>query len=136
MTKVIGKGYLTWNPSERRTDRYGSVALLRSGNSLSTGPVQWVPLAVDVKDVGRIVQLTAVVCETRESTHVGDLFRGVFPSTPAIGEIIVLGSGFLFAERDVVGVRPTDSRPTDWMDIHALYRCHEQLVELSYTDEL
>jgi hypothetical protein len=82
--------------------------------------------------------LRALVTETRQSTHIGDLFHGVFPTTPAVGEVITLGTGLLAAGRNAcghmtVGLEPfDDERPTMWLDIHALYRCHEQTVDLMY----
>jgi len=81
--------------------------------------------------------LLAVPTETRQSDHVGDDSRKVYPSTPEVGEEIPLGQGTLFREdcswgSDAIGVQPTDGRTQDWMDIKALYRVHEQTVDLFF----
>ncbi|OIM94091.1 hypothetical protein BLN97_12520 [Bradyrhizobium elkanii] len=86
---------------------------------------------------GRRGDLVAVVKETRESTHIGDLFRGVSPRTPEVGQIIALGSGTLIIEPApeggvMVGLRPDDGRDSDWLRIRALYDAHEQTVDLHF----
>jgi hypothetical protein len=35
-----------------------------------------------------------------------------------------------------IGVQPQDGREMDWMDPHALYRAHDQTVELSFEPKL
>lgn len=128
----IGMGHLTWGRSERVSDRYGTFYFMSDRHA-----------AVDITAVhdldGQQGRLVAKVLETRKSEHVGDLFRGVFPSTPEIGEEIVLGSGIFFSEPCSdgaggcqIGLRPEKPRETDWLDIHALYRAHEQTVELFF----
>ncbi len=80
---------------------------------------------------------------TIKPTHIGDLFRGVSPSTPKVGETIVLGTGTFFTEPTdwyaegvkfslAFGLDPDDGRETDWLDINSLYRLHEQDVELYF----
>jgi hypothetical protein len=136
---VLGQGRLTWNAPERRTDRYGSVYLLATGDS-TTSDFSIAPLTVLNVIKNTIGQLVAHVVETRQSTHIGDLFHGVFPTTPEVGEEIVLGEGALFTEVSeeggltwtTVGVKPTDGRHLMWLDIHALYRAHEQTVVLEF----
>ncbi|WP_027578459.1 hypothetical protein [Bradyrhizobium sp. Ai1a-2] len=139
INRLLGVGTLTWCGSERRSDRYGTVYLIQDGQtSLTTIPS---PSLID-RETARIFDghrgdLVAVVKETRESTHIGDLFRGVSPRTPEIGQIIVLGSGALFSEPApegglMVGLRPNDGRSTDWLNIRALYDAHEQSVELNF----
>jgi hypothetical protein len=133
-TTTIGIGRLTWPSRERITDRYGLVGLLQCGDSTSVS-TDWAPL--DLSGVGEWGRLQATVLETRRSTHVGDRFRGLFPSTPKRGEVIKLGVGLLFTEPiDVgtpgVGLQPTDERATDWLDPAALYRAHEQTVRLEF----
>ena len=69
------------------------------------------------------------------------MFHGVFPSTPDVGEVIILGTGY-FASGTVpfpgvtaqVGVQPSDKRKIQWMDIRALYRAHEQTVTLTFEE--
>lgn len=126
----IGTGVLTWPRSERVSDRYGCVALLSHPDCTDFD----VPLTGEHGGIyGRLV---AHIEKARESRHIGDIFRGVFPSTPDVGEWIVLGEGTYYQERKpegpVVGLRPSDSREADWLDINALYRCHEQTVSLYF----
>lgn len=130
----LGRGQLTWFRDERISDRYGAV-YLDSGDpdapsaDLAPEPPNGTP--------GRLV---ALVLETRHSEHIGDMFRGLRPSTPARGDVIVLGAGALFREDEEedghtchkVGLEPRDGRKTDWLDPQALYRLHEQTVRLFF----
>lgn len=134
--KKIGTGRLTWSGQERRSDRYGFVFLLNSGDSTTPG-MDCATMHVDPNDWGKKATLSATVVEVRMSTHIGDLFRGIGPSTPEIGDVLVLGSGLLasddLGDGDIaVGLKPVDHREFDWLDPHALYRCHEQTVDLFY----
>lgn len=134
---LVGRGILTWDASERRSDRYGYIYLLNSGDSLSAehDPAE---IAVRSEHLGSRVRLSALIASTRKSTHIGDLFHAVFPSTPKVGDIIELGVGLLSIGYNsvggmTVGVRPFDDDRADlWLNIRALYRCHEQSVELRY----
>ena len=68
----------------------------------------------------------------------GDLFRSLKPITPKIGEVIELGHGFLFYEKNdilSIGLRPQKARESDWLNPSALYRCHHQTVELYFQPE-
>lgn len=134
---VVGRGRLTWDAGERRSDRYGYVYLINSGDSKSAGPADYAALNVQEKHIGLGVRLLAVVTETRRSTHIGDLYHCIFPTTPDVGETVVLGTGTLTVGRNcegapAIGVKPSDERQVMWLDIYALYRCHEQTVELRY----
>lgn len=136
---LLGTGTLTWNADERRSDRYGSVYLIPNGhNSFTKEPS---PSLVDENAVrsfeGQRGELIAVVKATRESTHIGDLFHGISPRTPEVGQIIVLGNGTLFCDHIfdggiAVGLRPDDGRVTQWLNMRALYDAHEQTVELIF----
>lgn len=133
---VLGEGRLSWTRSERIGDRYGAVMLMRDGDSLNA-PSGY--LSMNEAPVGQFGRLVATILETRESTHIGDLFRGLFtPDDQSIGEVVVLGEGELFREVvtsesiPVVGLRPADARVSDWLNPQALYRCHEQTVRLSF----
>lgn len=141
MTKAfLGEGVFTWSSIERRSDRYGSVYLIPEGrNSLSTEPCRSLILPAAKNMEGARGELVAVVTKARESTHIGDLFHGVFPSTPEVGQIIILGKGTFFVENIsdpglavglAVGLRPDDGRASLWLNIHALYKAHEQSVKL------
>jgi hypothetical protein len=136
---IIGEGQLTWPRAERVCDRYGAVYLVKDANPASTDSEDNTPLeTTDL--VGKRGTLVAHVTEVRESGHIGDLFHGVFPGGAKLGEDILLGMGKLFTEvlpgvGKVVGVKPRDSIKTMWMDIHALYRAHQQTVQLYFETE-
>ena len=141
---MIGSGRLTWNAMERRTDRYGAVYLIpdeEGSDSMCAAPL---PSTVDEAEArkfeGRKGRLFAKVTETRDSTHIGDLFRGIFPRTPKSGAEISFGSGLLFVEAApeggvCIGLRPEDDRDADWLDPRALYDAHEQSVDLFFEPE-
>ncbi len=124
---VIGEGVLTWEPSERISDRYGAVFLMNDGDSLHE-PSGYVPIPDDAP-VGLPGWLVAEVTAARQST-----------------QRIVLGRGRLFCQtvgRDnphpvikAVGLAPedVDDRDSDWLDPRALYRAHEQTVRLVFED--
>ena len=121
--KLLGVGVMSWLGSERRSDRYGSVGLFTD----PTG--EKMPIKSDISGNGELI---AVVKETRESHHIGDFFRGLFPSTPNVGDKIILGSGDLFFEDGCVGLKPDDGRSHDWLDPEQLYRAHDQTIELYF----
>jgi len=143
MTAVtIGEGVLTWRRRERIFDRYGAVSLMAEGGNSLAASVQYVTLERAAE--GQRGRLEAHVLATRQSTHVGDLFRHFSPSTPEVGEVVCLGGpGTLFFEQHddddpsywAVGLRPDDDREVDWLDPRALYRAHEQTVRLVFVGE-
>lgn len=127
---VIGTGRLSWDRSERVSDRYGTVQLF-DGDAEVTPDLAFVRATVPARG-----HLIAKVLYTRKSEHVGDLFRGIFPSTPDVGEIIDLGEGTLFSEGNSVGLFPDDRRESDWLDPKKLYRAHDQDVMLIFEPTL
>lgn len=140
MTKtLLGTGVLTWNRSERASDRYGTVALIADGENSQTRGGSYL-LLERVCGRGR---LFVVVLEERTSTHIGDLVRGIFPKPTRAGSKILLNkkAGTVFLEKNVqagisIGIRPDDPTQTsDWLDPRQLYRVHEHLVELWYEYE-
>jgi hypothetical protein len=138
MSKIsLGKGVLTWDGSERRSDRYGTVWLIPEGsNSLTHDRPKSLVIPNQSVD-GDEGEIIALVEKSRDSTHVGDFTHMIFPERPEVGEIIALGNGQLFFEGApfggcVVGLMPLDHRDTLWLDIRALYRAHEQSVELFF----
>lgn len=127
---LIGTGILNWPREERVHDRYGVVALYSEEDEL---------LPMEVKPLKVRGQLIATVLEARQSRHIGDLFREIYPVTPEVGEEIVLGEGVVFYEthpdgRTFIGLRPEDGRRTDWLDPEKLYRAHQQYVELYFKE--
>lgn len=137
--EILGKGVLTWDAKERRTDRYGAIWLTPEGQTSFSNDIT-PSLVISTSGLeGRKGKLHVLITATRESTHIGDLFHGVFPETPNVGEIITLGEGRLFYEPcaqggHCVGLKPDDNRPTFWLDIKKLYRCHEQSVQLMFEE--
>lgn len=118
----LGTGILSWDGEERRSNRYGSISLLKSMDSGETTEL--------LIPEGHGVLLVKVVTP-QKSRHTGDLSRGIFPRTPRFGQVIVLGAGRFFAiGKARVGVKPAIARPDDWLDPHALFDCHESVVNL------
>lgn len=138
----LGTGMLTWHRYERVSDRYGTCYLLNGDDPYAASGVTAdpgeVPLTVEGLP-GTVGTLTVEVLATRDSDHIGDLFRGIGPVTPEVGETLTLGHGELFTQQDhgvvAVGLRPADGRRSDWLDPHALYRAHSQTVRLTFTPE-
>jgi len=126
----VGTGIFGWPPYERKSDRYGFFFLDSGKACLETKNVLGL--------VGRRVRLSAVVIEARDSKHVGDLFHGIFPSRPSVGEVVDMGTGTLSLgpKSDgtqgemVIGLVPEDGREYFWIDPRKLYRLHDQTVEL------
>jgi hypothetical protein len=134
-TTEIGVGTLNWNRGERIGDRYGAVGLW-PGDESSIEVEYSLPL--NLPPEGKRGRLVAHVLATRESGHIGDLMRGLYPQTPEVGEIILLGEGTVFWEADKdgrrIGLRPDDGRDHDWLDPEALYRAHDQTVRLLFEE--
>lgn len=128
---LLGQGELNWYRDERISDRYGFVHLCSNGKYQNFRNKGF---------AGKSGKLIAVIVETKESSHIGDFFRGVGPSTPEKGELVALGEGRLVFKLDIedsieqVGLQPEDGRPDNWLDIQALYRCHEQTVNLFFEE--
>ena len=121
----LGTGVFDWERGERVSDRYGLVELFQT-------PGKLVKLnRIDQRLHGKLV---AIVREVRRSSHIGDLFHGVKPTVPEIGERIELGIGTIFFEDESVGVMPDDGRETLWLNIRALYRAHSHIVTLYFEE--
>lgn len=136
----IGTGVLGWDGAERRSDRYGHI-------HLGAEPYDQSPVCVPALDLGAVMGLVgkrcrvwAIAVETRPSGHVGDLALGIVPSTPEVGERVDLGVGVLGLDRvawdanPALSLAPEDGRATFWLDPRALYRLHDQTVDL-YIEE-
>lgn len=135
------KGIFTWPAEERRSDRYGMVALACANYDETAHARVELDEAALMFLCGRRVRIVATVLESRESGHIGDIFRGIYPVRPEIGEIIDLGSGaFVVAPtyyEDIpltFGILPDDGRDVDWFDPRLLYRLHDQTVRLDITE--
>jgi len=125
---LMGKGILNWPTGERIFDRYGLVGLW-SETALSIKDL----LSFDIEPVEGIKgKLVVKVIEPRRSQHIGDFFHGFSPTTPDVGEEIILGEGSVFYENGFVGLEPDEGRRTFWLKPKKLYRAHQQLVELYF----
>ena len=136
---LIGTGGLNWFTNERVTDRYGTVNMMLN-NTNNEQIAENACLFDDIikQYIGKKGKLICKVLQTRQSTHIGDIIHGLYPSTPNIGDEIELGEGFLFLEyskkEDIwkVGLKPEDDRDTFWLNPKSLYKLHEQTVDLYF----
>lgn len=143
MKMKIGSGVFGWDGAERRSDRYGHVHLGADPYAKSSVCVPGLNMEAVMGLVSKKVKMWAIVAETRESGHVGDLEYGIKPTTPEVGERVDLGVGLLGIEKvpwdanPALVLVPEDGRNTFWIDPRALYRLHDQTVELHVeeTDE-
>jgi hypothetical protein len=131
----VGFGIFGWSGTERRTDRYGGFVL----NQATFEGADRVAAHLDNKAleplIGKRVHIWCKVITNRESGHAGDLFLGILPTKPEIGEVVDLGVGTLdlewgFEGLTAVVLRPGDGRDTFWYNPHKLYRLHDQTVEV------
>lgn len=131
-------GIFSWPGEERRSNRYGFVGLWPNDYEHTASVLPDVDLFALRLLQGRRVRMAAKVLEARESGHIGDFFRGIYPSKPDVGEVVYLGEGTLVlgncAGVPLVGLQPDDGREHDWIDPRALYRLHDQTVELEIMD--
>jgi len=135
----LAHGVFTWSGSERRSDRYGSFNLLAEPfeGAEVTEVTYDRELAKKLED--KRVRILVRVLATRKSKHIGDLFLGIKPSTPEVGEEVDLGVGIFHTEPCeydskvlstflVPGEPP--SRDTFWFNPRKLYRLHDQTVDV------
>ena len=113
--RFLGMGVLNWERGERVTDRYGYVHLCQSVDTQEISNRVQLPQALT--NQGHYGSLYAHVIETRQSRHIGDLVRGIFPHIPLLNSLICLGTGILDVQQQTtsIGLQPTDSRETDWL---------------------
>jgi hypothetical protein len=136
---LLGHGILTWDGSERRTGRYGTITL----DDTDFAETVKTPSHLDVSAIEQLceqrVTLKAVVVESRQSGHAGDRFLDIYPSTPLIGDTIIIGTGKLFVipiswgNGLSIGLQPQDGREEQWIDPGILYRLHDQTIQLFAT---
>lgn len=135
MLKQLAHGVFGWDRQERTSLRYGRINIADRGFVTGCVAEPSVDAAVLRELSGIRVRLVARVVETRTSTHVGDRGLNIYPSTPDVGEEVVLGVGVLDSERNADGetaflLRPGDGRRHFWVDPRLLYRLHNQTVDL------
>ncbi len=138
---IIGSGMFMWDRIERTSSRYG-VVYLTTQNWFQTAisNSNWNPETAK-NLVGKKVKITCKVLENRKAEHYGDLFLKLTPTTPEVGETVVLGVGQfnLRKTEDSIGVSlvPSDGREKYFFEPKILYHLIEQTVEMSVeeTDE-
>jgi hypothetical protein len=137
----LGTGMFMWDRVERVTSRYGTVYLTNQNwFETSESQVNWHPESADSL-IGKKVKISCKVLQARTAQHCGDLFLEIIPTTPEVGEVIVLGIGKLCTRKteDSIGVSilPEDNREKYLFDPKILYRLIEQTVEIfiEETDE-
>ncbi len=144
MSTPVGFGIFMWNGDERRSNRYGGFFM--SDSTFNDGATVKPRLSPELKAlVGKKVKVSCQVVEARESGHIGDLFLGVFPTIPDVGENVELGVAILDYDAssdpakysDTIFMVPSDDRGELWIDPRKLYRLHDQTVNLfiEETDE-
>lgn len=145
---VIGQGTLSWHRYERVSNRYGAVYIGKRKEGLCDHDDSWGVVPVDLSVEGKKGTLVAFVLSTRQSGHIGDIALGITPTTPTVGERIILGTGTFFrvtdersgspftegAAHEQFGLQPDDEREDLWLDVKALYRCHDQEVRLEFLE--
>ena len=129
---AIGEGFLMWHPSERQTDRYGTVRLKHD----LTENGEKVTLATS-HVVGKAGTLVAEILNSRPIEGLtGDVFRRFFGEPVSDGELFCLGKGKIIADGTVeIGCQPSDGREFDWLNPRALYMCSCQYVRLHVLSE-
>lgn len=135
----VASGIFMWTASERRSNRYGAF-FITAKNYEGTATVK--PALEEMRIATHLdheVLITCVVDEARESGHIGDLFLGIQPSMPKVGETIALGVGVLRAGKADTGdmtliLQPIDGREELWIDPRKLYRLHDQTVRVFIRD--
>lgn len=137
----IGHGVFCWEGIERVSNRYGSFFL----DKMPYKKDDVTDIFVDTKALQKLthkrVRIQCKVINTRESGHIGDLFLGIYPTTPSSGDVVDLGVGTLklsYADWNPniikIALKPEDDRDELWIDPRKLYRLHDQTVEV-YIEE-
>lgn len=127
----IGRGILNWPSNERVSDRYGVITLFTDEYMEETIPLSIPP---HIKRAALLVEIV----DTRDSQHIGDLFHGIFPITPDIGERFYLcntGTVHLHEDGTHLSIIPDDGRDEWWFNPDYLYRSHSQTVDLWLVSE-
>jgi hypothetical protein len=136
MLTLLAHGTLSWNSAERRSDRYGEIYLDADAYSEPKVSIPTYDTKVGNALVGKRVRLIAKVTKARPSGHVGDLFLGIKPSQPEVGEEIDLGVGIFeqgsvdWSPMTTIMLKPGDGRETFWFDPRKLYRLHDQTIDM------
>lgn len=134
---TIGHGIISWDGYERRSRRYGSLYLDSKNVDENTSAEVSIDLDALAALKGQRVCITCTIVADRESGHAGDCALGISPVRPQRGDIIEVGVGILdlapcpwSAGGMAIMLRPTDGRTELWIDPRALYKLHDQTVEV------
>ncbi len=138
---LIATGVLGWSKYERQSKEYGFIGIEKDGYNKAKCEKPFFDETTIKSLVGQRVRLIAVVTETRDSEHVGDMFLffpgtedHVKPTRPNVGDKIEIGVGVLQIKRDdqfentMFGVDSTGKKFQ--MDPVALYKLHDQTVNV------
>ena len=131
----VAHGILGWDGFERRSDRYGSIVITDAPYAGHERTEAFMDNEALKGLVGKRVRLTCRVVAARASTHIGDIFLCVYPSTPDVGEVVDFGVGTLsigpgYGGQPSIVLQPGDGRQTLWLDPRKLYRLHDQTVDV------
>lgn len=125
-------GYFGWGRDDRVSGRYGGITL---SSAPQIEPTE--DLSTMSHFLGRRVRIRALVLETGDTSHPGDLIRGHEPSKTMPGTSVELGVGYVMALTDLYGV-PTIvfcrqermGHSEEWIDPKQLYRLIDHKVGL------
>lgn len=132
----VGHGILSWNSTERRSDRYGAFVLGQCNFEDNVRVAAHLDEPALRGLIGKRVRVLCKVVANRGSGHLGDTHHGIKPTTPEVGEVVDLGVGTLrlvdagFGGMTAVALEPNDGRKHFWYDPYKLYRLHDQTVDL------
>lgn len=135
----LGFGIVSWGRFERIEKRYGYIVLRSKpyGDAVVESVTSDIDESLLQSFQGARVKIMCRVIESRKSGHCGDMFLGIFPTQPSVGDVIELGIGMLCtlpgkgcAGEVQFGLAPYDARRELWIDPHLLYRLHDQTVEV------
>ena len=135
---LIARGIFSWHPAERITKRYGAFMINKeSYNREIASNYKFQDMDKVAPLVGKRVRILASVFQSRYSGHIGDLFLGIYPTQPSVGDTVELGVGVLDYIKDKgcpewseFVLHPEDKREELWIDPNKLYTLHDQTVEL------
>ncbi len=137
--KFIASGIFTWCFNERRSNRYGVVAVDCINYDRSAEAETSSNHETFRELLGKRVRLIARIDAARKSGHAGDAGLKVAPpAVPLVpGTLLEIGVGILdtswidWADMEHgIMLRPNDGRAELWMDPRILYQLHDQTVTI------
>ena len=129
---TLGKGTFAWTRQERISDKYSKFFL---NNTPEYNKKQLKQL----EDKNGV--LYARVIEGNESSHIGDIIRGlVQEDVPNQGQEFKLGRGSLIVDWDSnknieIGIQPKNDSSSDWLNPESMYQIHDCIVEVYFKEQ-